>query len=229
MIRITQKEWDTFTRHKDAEILNENTVNAWVMAHQETILKADSGELNDIEKAEIDVFNKEFTSFMRVEVVGVNDDLLNKGLKYETFYVREKQIEFEKAEGDEIQKSRHGRYLDTPLNRKMGRVGAEFGEIQKSEEEKLEKGDGVYKDTPENEKLGRVGQKYTLYRKGGSTGEDSGNKTNFHPVHGRVSEHSENKEELDAKAKRMNSSLSEGEKKYYGIKYHVKPYQKYHD
>ena len=135
MIRVTKQDFETFKRHKDPEVFTEATINNWILAHQETILKGDLEEVNDIEKAEIDAFNAEFSSMMKVEVVSQSDDLLSKGLKYETFYIRERQIEFEKAEGDEIQKSKHGRYLDTPLNRKMGRVGAEFGHETKKDDE----------------------------------------------------------------------------------------------
>lgn len=135
MIRITKENFDTFLRHKDPEVFPESVVNRWILDHQETILKSDMGdELNDIEKAEVQAFNDEFSSFIQVEVVKVADDLLTKGLSYERFYIRERQVEFEKAEeGDEIEKSRHGRYLDTAHNRKMGRVGAEFGQAKKEE------------------------------------------------------------------------------------------------
>ena len=135
MIRVTKEEFDTFVRHKEPEVFTESVVNNWILSHQETIQKADLGDINDIEKAEVEAFNNEFSSFMKVEVVSTSDDLLTKGLKYDTYYIREKQIEFEKSEGDEIEKSRHGKYLDTPLNRKMGRVGAEFGEVKEIIEE----------------------------------------------------------------------------------------------
>ena len=137
MIRITKQEFDTFKRRKNPEVFTEKQINSWILAHQETLQKSEADELNDIEKAEVQAFNDEFASFMKVEVVGLSDDLLSKGLKYETFYVREQQVEW----NNEIIKSEDGKdetivkgvYKDTHQNRKMDRVGKEYGNKKESE------------------------------------------------------------------------------------------------
>jgi hypothetical protein len=135
MIRVTREDFESFKRHNDPEVFTQAQINVWVKGLQDLLVKAEADELNDIEKADVAAFNEEFNSFMQVEVVGTSRDLLTKGLEYERFYVREKQIEWdpiEKSEDNEggtmIEKSRSGKYADTALNRKMGRVGTEFGE-----------------------------------------------------------------------------------------------------
>jgi len=55
-----------------------------------------------------------------------------------------------------------------------------------------------------------------VFRKGGSIGE----KKSKDPI-----KVHDNAEDAKAHAKRLNAQLSQGEKKYYGIKYHVKPIQ----
>lgn len=61
---------------------------------------------------------------------------------------------------------------------------------------------------------------FGVFMKGGSIGE---HRETDHPKHGKLSSTHDSEEEAKEKAKRMNGYLSEGEKKYYGIKYHVKP------
>lgn len=63
-------------------------------------------------------------------------------------------------------------------------------------------------------------KQFSVYRKGGSIGENKGQYD--HPVHGKHIDSYETEEEAKGFAKRSNERLSEGEKKYYGIKYHVK-------
>ena len=63
-----------------------------------------------------------------------------------------------------------------------------------------------------------IGEEYGLYRKGGSVGEK-----NDHPVHGKLISKHATPEEAKKEAKAYNKTLSPGEKKYYHMKYHVKP------
>jgi hypothetical protein len=137
MIRITKQDFDAFVRRHNPECFTEKQINQWVLANQELIQKSETDELNDIEKSEVKRFEDEFSSFTKVEVVSASQDILSKGIQYDTYYIREQQIEWdmEKGENEEIIKSSHGRYKDTPHNRKMGRVGAEFG--HKKEEESV--------------------------------------------------------------------------------------------
>jgi hypothetical protein len=141
MIRVTREDFESFKRHKDPEVFTQAQINTWVSSLQDLLVKAESDELNDIEKSDVEKFNEEFNSFMQIEVVGNSRDLLTKSLEYERFFVREKQVEFDTIEKGEdgIEKSRHGKYMDTALNRKMGRVGAEFGS-KKEGDDILEKG-----------------------------------------------------------------------------------------
>jgi hypothetical protein len=59
---------------------------------------------------------------------------------------------------------------------------------------------------------------FILYLKGGSLGEQIYNTSK----HGRIVKQFESKEEAKSTAKAYNKILSPGEKKYYGLKYHVK-------
>ena len=142
MIRVTREDFESFKRHNDPEVFTQTQINSWVAAHQETLLKAETDEINEIEKAEVEAFNAEFSSFIQVEVVGRSSDLLTKSLEYERFYVREKRVEFEKAEGEEIEKSRRGKYTNTAFNRKQGRVGQQYGGIKQEGPAKEDDGSG---------------------------------------------------------------------------------------
>ena len=63
-----------------------------------------------------------------------------------------------------------------------------------------------------------MGEEYALYRKGGSVGEKDD-----HPRHGKLISKHATPEEAKGEAKAHNKTLSAGEKKYYRMKYHVKP------
>jgi hypothetical protein len=145
MIRVSKKDFDLFVRDNNPEVFNQEAVSNWISDIKETLQKSELDELNDIEKGEIDNFKEEINSFTPVEVISPNDDPLQKGLKYETFFIREQQVEWDKVEkglNDDIEKSRSGVYKDTALNRKMGRVGSKFGGKKEAvEEDKNKKGD----------------------------------------------------------------------------------------
>jgi hypothetical protein len=145
MLRITEQEFETFKRHNDPEVFTEAQMNSWVEAAKETLIKSeinDFDSLSDVEKAELDNFRLELQSFIKVEVIGQHHDPLTKGLSYQTFYTRPQQVIWEESEEivksedgkDEIQKSKHGHYVNTAQNTKMGRVGAEFGHAKKEGE-----------------------------------------------------------------------------------------------
>lgn len=140
-IRLTAQEFEEFKRRKNPEVYTKEQIGHWVEACKETLMKGDAGEANDIEKAEIDNFKAELQSFMQVKVVGQSTDPLIKGLQYDTYFVRPQQVEWEADEivksedgKEDIQKSRVGKYTNTSLNRKMGRVGAQYGK-KKDEDE----------------------------------------------------------------------------------------------
>lgn len=61
---------------------------------------------------------------------------------------------------------------------------------------------------------------YNVYMKGGSIGRTP--QEGDDPEHGAFVSSHDTEDDAKAKAGRMNKMLSPGEKKYYGIKYHVK-------
>lgn len=65
------------------------------------------------------------------------------------------------------------------------------------------------------------GRPFGVFRSGGSIGSSKEGPNN-HPVHGFHVKNFADKEEAKEFAKRRNTGLSQGEKKYYGLKYHVK-------
>lgn len=146
MIKITSKQFEELKRLYNPEIFTEAQMGAWVEGLKDTLTKAEVDELDEMEKAVVDEFNHEFMSFVKVQVISApSESELSKGLKYDNFFIREKQVEWteaiEKSEDGAEEKTRTGIYLDTKLNREMNRVGLVFGEkIEKSEEDELEKG-----------------------------------------------------------------------------------------
>ena len=62
----------------------------------------------------------EVKSFRPVEVT--DDDTLKKSIQF----IRPAQVAWDAPIGDDIQKSRTGKYLDTELNRKLGRAGKRY-------------------------------------------------------------------------------------------------------
>ena len=90
---------------------------------------------NDSKERQINEVALEVKSFSPIEVT--DDVTLMKSI----LFIREAQIAWNEPVGDDIQKSRTGRYLNTELNRKLGRVGKEYlGEIEKSFDIDIEKG-----------------------------------------------------------------------------------------
>lgn len=77
---------------------------------------------NDSKERQINEVALEVKSFSPIEVT--DDVTLMKSI----LFIREAQIAWNEPVGDDIQKSRTGRYLNTELNRKLGRVGKEYGE-----------------------------------------------------------------------------------------------------
>lgn len=157
MIRLTSEQFEELKRIHNPEIFTEAQMGAWVEGLKDTLVKAEVDELDEQEKAVVDEFNHEFTSFVKVEVISrPSESELSKGLKYDNFFIRDKQVEWS---GEDIIKStdgveevisrRTGIYLDTKLNREMNRVGLVFGEkesvgdegaVNKSKEDDIEKG-----------------------------------------------------------------------------------------
>ena len=129
MIRVSRKEFEDFKRHREPEVFTEKQINNWILSHQDTIQKAELTELDKVEKAEVQRFNDEFSSFMKVEVVGTSADLLTKGLQYDVFYIRESQIDW-----DPIEKAEESDDKD-----KVSKKEADYTADWKTEETECEK------------------------------------------------------------------------------------------
>lgn len=151
MIKLTSEQFEEIKRLQEPEVFTEAQMNAWVEGLKDTLVKAEVDELDEQEKAVVDEFNHEFTSFVKIQVISTpSESELSKGLKYDNFFIREKQVEWsdeiQKSEDGTEEKARTGIYLDTKLNREMNRVGLVFGakesvgELNKSEEDDIEKG-----------------------------------------------------------------------------------------
>jgi hypothetical protein len=98
---------------------------------------------DDIEKSEYNVLQEEIKSFKKVEVYNIAENsksIIEKSI----CYIRPKQVEWteeiQKSESGEEEKVKTGVYTDTVLNRNLDRVGKTYGEVEKSEEQDLEKG-----------------------------------------------------------------------------------------
>jgi len=151
MITLRSEQFEDLKRRHDVEVFTQANVNNLIEDRKEVVMKSDRGEeLDDFEKAELDEFKTEFTSLTPIQVIRSEEEgSLTKGLQYDRYFIREKQVEFDADEviksedgKDEIVKARGGVYKDTAMNRKLGRVGQKFGSKKeggegKSEEEKI--------------------------------------------------------------------------------------------
>lgn len=145
MIQITHEQFETLIRRENPEVFTSEQMSSWIESQKEVLLKSEVSELNDIEKSQVDEFNQEFKSFVKVTVITTpSDENLSKGLQYTDFFIRERQVEWKEVDNiiksvdggeDTIKKSREGIYTNTALNQKLGRVGAKYGQHRAKEDE----------------------------------------------------------------------------------------------
>ena len=147
MISITKKEYEKEFIQKGYEQFTEDQFRKWIDLNSDILVKGEQGMLeDDIEKAEYEAFKEEIRSFTAVEVVEPSP-ISKFRIEKSIMYVRPNQVEWDEPElikgedGEDIQKARSGRYKDTRLNRKLGRVGNPYGS-KKGTEEKKEEGKG---------------------------------------------------------------------------------------
>ena len=125
MIKISKQDWERFKRDNNPEVFEAKAIDSWIENNRDLLVKAEISELEGIEKEAVDNFRTELSHFTKVEVMGPNPDKLQKGLYYETFYIREQQIEWDET----IEKSEDGEdygfgtFRKTALNDKLGRTG----------------------------------------------------------------------------------------------------------
>ena len=141
MFKLTRPEWETFKRRHNPEVFTKSMMDNWIEGIKEDLIKAETGEeLDEPTTKLVTNFREELQSFQKVTVINSENTTLNKGLIYEEYYIRPQQVEwFEnditKSETVDIEKSRYGKYMNTELNRKLGRVGVEFGKKGEKKEE----------------------------------------------------------------------------------------------
>lgn len=188
MIKLTQAQFEEIKRLQEPEIFTEAQMNSWVESLKDTLIKAEVDELDEVEKATVNEFNHEFMSFVKVQVISSPTEAdLNKSLKYDNFFMREKQVAWTEEEitksidgEDKSEKVRTGIYLDTKVNQVLNRVGLQFGrsieeQVEKSEEDELEKGGE-----------GSKGGKVIGHTKSGKPIYESDNKKNIRGDHDKI-------------------------------------------
>lgn len=168
MFRLTQSEWETFKRRHEPEVFTKAMMEGWIEDIKEDLMKAESGEqLDEPTTNLVNNFKEELQSFQKVTVIrNAEENSLSKGLIYEEYYIRPQQVEWiendiTKSETGEIEKSRYGKYKNTELNRKLGRVGVEFG--KKGEKKEESKKDSRYSKLDENRAKG-IAPKFEDYK-----------------------------------------------------------------
>jgi hypothetical protein len=116
---IYEGDFNDMLKKGDFEVFSKSQIDSFLNDLGSILEKAEHSELDDDDKDKIEIAKAEIASFSKFTVL---DNEFNKSLKY----VRTRQIEWDKGEGEEIQKSDSGTYLDTNLNRSLNRVGLKY-------------------------------------------------------------------------------------------------------
>lgn len=128
-LSFTRTEYENIKKSKELDEFSPAQFNKWINSNEDLFMKGESGEFdNDLQKSEYNTLQNELAAFAKVEVW--EEDKQSTIVKSE-FYIREKQVDFteeiSKSENSEDETITKGIYRDTALNRKLERVGAEFG------------------------------------------------------------------------------------------------------
>lgn len=139
---LTKAEFDELKKDQNWEVFTENQIKNYTIHVANLIAKSQKNELSEQENKNLTIGKAEISSFQSIKIV----ENINGHIVKSMVWVTPKQIEFtdtlEKSEnGEAIQK---GIFLDTDLNRKLGRVGQEL--IKGCGAKKTDKMD-VYKAT----------------------------------------------------------------------------------
>ena len=141
-INLTKDELDKLVKSEGLEVYPQDQFAAYIEGNKELLIKGETSDLDDIEKSEYNTLQEEIKSFKRIEVYNLAENSQNR-IEKSIVFVRPKQVEWseeiQKSESGEEEKVKKGIYTDTVLNRNLNRVGKTYGEIEKSEEEDLEK------------------------------------------------------------------------------------------
>lgn len=141
-INLTREELDKLIKSNDLERYTQQQFKQFIESNEEVLIKGEKGELDDIEKSEYATIIEELQSFTMVNVFDTAPESKNRIVKSIEF-IRPKQVEWDEIEKSEdgeedLSKARSGVYVDTSLNRKLGRVGQKYGSKKQSTDE----GDG---------------------------------------------------------------------------------------
>ena len=140
-MQLSREDYDKLVKSGNLEQYTQQQFDAFVSSNEEILQKGNSTEeLDELEKSEYDNLVEEIKSFARVEVWDVAKNS-NMRLEKSIMYVRPEQVKWdeetlEKSEDGELIKAKSGTYTDTPLNRKLGRVGQKYGSKKESESKK---------------------------------------------------------------------------------------------
>lgn len=175
-INLTKDELDKLVKSEGLEVYPQDQFAAYIEGNKELLIKGETSDLDEIEKSEYNTLQEEIKSFKRIEVYNLAENSQNR-IEKSIVFVRPKQVEWseeiQKSESGEDEKVKVGTYTDTVLNRTLDRVGKVYGEIEKSEEEDLEKGGGegskggnVIGHTKSGKPIYQIGDKVKYFHSG---------------------------------------------------------------
>ena len=129
MLSFTRTEYENIKKSKELDEFLPEQFSKWIKLNEDLFMKGESGEFDDeIQKSDYNTLQNELSAFAKVEVW--EEDKQSTIVKSE-YYIREKQVDFTdnivKSDNDEDETIIKGAYRDTALNRKLERVGKEFG------------------------------------------------------------------------------------------------------
>lgn len=129
---IAQEDFDALVKSEGLEVFTAEQYGSYFKSMESLLEKSDFDDLNDLEKGQFDLFKSDIESLDKWIVNGWNDETAS--IKKSVVFTREKQIQWDRGEDNELLKGISGTYLDTSLNRKMKRVGDKFTATQKDSE-----------------------------------------------------------------------------------------------
>lgn len=137
---IDRNSFNRMVDLKNLEVFSKSELTEFLKHNQDTLLKGEKFEdLSEEDKEAFCVFQEEVSSLDK-HIVLDWDEHTQSIIKSE-MYTRPIQVEWDKdEETGEILKARSGTYVDTPLNRKLGRVGQKFGEKKIKKNKKRNRG-----------------------------------------------------------------------------------------
>jgi hypothetical protein len=123
---IAREDFDKYVEVNNLEVIPHDSYVKYINQINEIINKSDTyEEMEDEDRDKFDIAIEEVNDLKKHIVLDYNKE--NNRITKSTVFTREEQVEWDKdEETGEILKARSGKYKDTPLNRKLERVGAEY-------------------------------------------------------------------------------------------------------